>query len=120
MPEDLWTFGAIAPEGSERIDIEGFNLFTIDDEEIGRVVEASYEPGSSCVVIETGPWLVGRRVLLPAGLISGMSPDEETVETQLTQDQIKESPTCDPDLGDITRQQHRDEVAEYFAELHKI
>ena len=76
MPDALWTFGAIAREGSERIDIEGFRLFTVDGEEIGRVVEASYEPGTSCVVIETGPWLVGRRVLLPAGLISGMSPDE--------------------------------------------
>ena len=46
-----------------------------------------------------------------------MSPDEESVETQLTQDQIKDSPTSDPDLGDITRQQHRDDVAEYFEEL---
>ena len=27
MPEDLWTFGAIAPEGAERIDIAGFTLF---------------------------------------------------------------------------------------------
>lgn len=114
MPEDLWTFGAIAPEGSERIDIEGFNLSTVNGEEIGRVVEASYEPGSSCVVIETGPWLVGRRVLLPARLISNMSPDDETIASELTKDQIKDSPTFDPDLGDITCQQHRDEVAEYF------
>ena len=61
--------------------------------------------------------MVGRCVLLPAGLINGMSPDEESVETQLTQDQIKDSPTSDPDLGDITRQQHRDDVAAYFEEL---
>lgn len=78
------------------------------------MVEATYEPGSSCVVIEAGPWLVGRRVLLPAGLISGMDPENETIATELTRDQVKESPTFDPDLGDITSRQHRDEVAEYF------
>lgn len=61
--------------------------------------------------------MVGRRVLLPARLISGMSPDQKTIETQLTQDQIKDSPTSDPDIGDITRQQHRDNVAAYFEEL---
>lgn len=96
MQEDLWTFGAIAPEGSERIDIEGFTLCAVDDEEVGRVVEATYEPGESCVVVEAGPWLVGRHVLLPAGLISGMSPEEETIATELTKDRIKDSPTFRP------------------------
>jgi hypothetical protein len=119
MQEDLWTFGAIAPEGSERIDIEGFTLCAVDDEEVGRVVEATYEPGESCVVVEAGPWLVGRHVLLPAGLISGMSPEEETIATELTKDRIKDSPTSDPDLGDITRQQHREEVAAYFEGLRR-
>ena len=89
MSEDLWTFGAIAPEGSERMDIEGFTLVEADSEEVGRVVEASYEPGSSCVVVEAGPWLVGRRMLLPARLISGMSPEEETIATELTKDRIR-------------------------------
>ena len=65
-------------------------------------------------MIEAGPWLVGRRVLLPARLISDMSPDDETIASELTKDQIKDSPTFDPDLGDITCQQHRDEVADYF------
>jgi hypothetical protein len=112
MTEELWTFGAIAPEGSERIDIDGFTLVEADGEEAGRVVEATYEPGSSCVVIEAGPWLVGRRVLLPAGLISGMDPENET--NRAHEGQVKESPTSNPDLGDITSQQHRHEVARYF------
>ena len=43
-----------------------------------------------------------------------MSPEDETIATELTKDQIKDSPAFDPDLGDITSQQHRDEVADYF------
>ena len=117
MVQDLWTFGAIAPDGSERTDIDGFTLLDADDEEVGRVVEASYEPDSSCLVIETGLWLVGRRVLIPAGFIEGMDPVDETLTTRLTKEQIKDSPPLDPDVGDITSQQGRNEVADYFTAL---
>jgi hypothetical protein len=115
--QDLWTFGPIAPEGSERTDVDGFALLDVDGEEVGRVVEASYEPESSCLVVETGVWLVGRRVLIPAGFVSGMDPDDEVVNTRLTKEQIKNSPGVDPDMGDMTSQQGRDEVADYFDNL---
>src|SRR5688572_6750122 len=65
MSEHMWTFGDIAPEGSEHADIDGFTVVAGDDE-VGRVVHATFEPGSSCVVVETGLRLVGRRVLVPA------------------------------------------------------
>jgi len=114
MTEDLWTFGAIAPEGSERADIAGYTVRSIDDE-AGRVIEATYEPGSSCVVVETGPWLIGRRVLVPACLVSALDVDERTISVALTNEQIKDSPAFDPDVGDLTSQENRDEVQEYFA-----
>jgi hypothetical protein len=43
MSETMWTFGDIAPEGSEHADIEGFTVVAGDDE-VGRVVHATFEP----------------------------------------------------------------------------
>jgi hypothetical protein len=114
MTTDLWTFGAIAPEGSEKTDIAGYTVAAIDGDNAGRVTEAIYEPGSSCIVVETGPWLLGRRVLIPAALVRSMDDDERTIAVSLTKEQIKESPTPDPDVGDLTCQESRDDVQEFF------
>jgi len=111
---DLWTFGAIAPEGSEKSDIVGYRVVAKDDDDAGRVTEAIYEPGSSCIVVETGPWLLGRRVLIPAALVRSMDEDERTIAVSLTQGQIEAAPVPDPDLGDLTCQESRDDVQEFY------
>ncbi len=36
---------------------------------IGKVDEASTVVGSSYIVVDTGPWIFGKKVMLPAGLI---------------------------------------------------
>jgi hypothetical protein len=116
MSEHMWTFGDIAPEGSEHADIDGFTVVA-GDEEVGRVVQATFEPGSSCVVIETGLRLVGRRVLVPACFFTAVDVGRETLGVSLTQQQIEDAPTLDPDVGDLTVQMDRDEVRSYFEPL---
>jgi hypothetical protein len=116
MTEQMWTFGDIAPEGSEHADIEGFTVMAGDDE-VGRVVQATFEPGASCVVIETGLRLVGRRVLVPARFFTAVDVDEEILSISLSQAQLDDAPTLDPDLGDLTVQMDRDEVRSYYEPL---
>jgi hypothetical protein len=116
MSEQMWTFGDIAPEGSEHADIDGFTVLAGDDE-VGRVVQATFEPGSSCVVIETGLRLVGRRVLVPASFFTTVDVRAETLGVSLTQPQIEDAPALDPDVGDLTVQMDRDEVRTYFESL---
>ena len=116
MSEHMWTFGDIAPEGSEHAEIEGFTVVAGDDE-VGRVVQATFEPGSSCVVIETGLRLVGRRVLVPASFFTTVDVGTETLGVSLTQLQIDDAPTLDPDVGDLTVQMDREEVRTYFESL---
>jgi hypothetical protein len=116
MSEHMWTFGDIAPEGSEHADIDGFTVMAGEDE-VGRVVQATFEPGSSCVVIETGLRLVGRRVLVPACFFTGVDVDRETLGVSLTEQQVGDAPTLDPDVGDLTVQMDRDEVRTYFEAL---
>jgi hypothetical protein len=116
MAEHMWTFGDIAPEGSEHADIDGFTVMA-GEAEVGRVVQATFEPGSSCVVIETGLRLVGRRVLVPACFFTGVDVDRETLGVSLTEQQVGDAPTLDPDVGDLTVQMDRDEVRTYFEAL---
>ena len=49
--------------------------------------------------IDTGPWIFGKKVLLPAGVIDRVDPDTETVFVSLTKDEIKNAPEFDPDLN---------------------
>jgi hypothetical protein len=116
MSEHMWTFDAIAPEGSEHADIEGFTVVAGDDE-VGRVVQATFEPGSSCVVIETGLRFFGHRVLVPASFFTAVDVGRETLGVSLTEQQVRDAPTLDPDLGDLTVQMDRDEVRTYFEAL---
>ena len=114
MSEHMWTFGDIAPEGSEHADIEGFTVMTGDDE-VGRVVQATFEPGSSCVVIETGLRFLGHRVVVPASFFTAVDVDRETIGVSLSEQEVGDAPTLDPDLGDLSVQMDRDEVRTYFA-----
>ena len=45
----------------------GFGVEAIDGS-IGKVDEATYDTDSSSIVVDTGPWIFGRKVMLPAGV----------------------------------------------------
>ena len=49
---------------SEPIDVEGFKVEATDGD-IGRIDEATYEVWASYVVVDTGPWIFGRRSSSP-------------------------------------------------------
>lgn len=66
--------------------------------DIGKIDEASDEVGSSRIVVDTGPWIFGRKVILPAGTVSRVDDDDRKVYVDLTKDQIKDS----PELGETT------------------
>ena len=42
------------------------------DGSIGKVDDATNDVGGSFIVVDTGPWIFGKKVLLPAGVISGL------------------------------------------------
>ncbi|MEA2521225.1 MAG: hypothetical protein QOI81_871, partial [Actinomycetota bacterium] len=57
-----------------------------------------YEVGASYVVVDTGPWIFGRRVLIPASRISRIDIENRKVYLGLTKDQIKDSPELGVDV----------------------
>ena len=62
---------------------------------IGKIDEATTEVGSSCIVVDTGPWILGKKVMIPAGIVNDIDHDTETVFVDRTKDEIKNAPEYD-------------------------
>jgi hypothetical protein len=91
MQTDLWTYEIVLPDTT---DLEGFDVEATDGS-IGKVDEATFDVGSSYIVVDTGPWIFGKKVLLPASAITRVDLDARDVYVRLTKDQIKNSPEFD-------------------------
>ena len=108
MDMELWTYN----EDLKQItDLNGFDVAALDGD-IGEVDDATYDVGSSYIVVDTGPWIFGKKVLLPAGVISRLDADDEKVYVNRTKEQIKNSPEFDPDS--YRDQSYRGQVGTYY------
>ena len=105
---ELWTFRTRSVLG---MDIAGFTVEAIDGK-IGKVDEATQEAGGSYVVVDTGPWIFGKKVLLPAGVIQDVDLDTETVFVNRMKDEIKSAPEFDE--KQYRDQGYRNQVGEYY------
>jgi hypothetical protein len=105
MDNYMWTY----PETVGRLDVTGFEVEATDGS-IGKVKEFTTEPGKSYLVVETGVWILGKKVLLPAGLVERVDRDEEKLFVARTKDQIKDAPEFDDDLSE----DYRSAVGDYY------
>ncbi|MFI5523467.1 PRC-barrel domain containing protein [Streptomyces platensis] len=71
--------------------LEGFGVEAVDGS-IGKVDKHSDEVDSAHLVVDTGPWILGRRVVLPAGIVTGIDQQEKKVYVGRTKDEIKGAP----------------------------
>ena len=111
---DIWTYresGALGVDATRGIDLSGYGVEAIDGS-IGKVHEATYDVGSSYIVVDTGPWIFGKKVLLPAGVIERIDPADEKVYVSRTKDQIKDAPEFDEST--YTDPSYRSEVGSYY------
>src|SRR5579872_4214993 len=90
---DIWVYREQSYGAS---DLTGYSVEALDGG-IGKIDEASNDVGASYVVVDTGPWIFGKKVMLPAGVISRIDAAAEKVYVNRTKDQIKDSPEFDPD-----------------------
>jgi hypothetical protein len=93
---DPWTYGDVDTIGVDagRMDLAGYSVEATDGG-IGKVDEATYETSRSYIVVDTGPWIFGKKVLLPAGVIERVDMDSETIFVSRTKDDIKSAPEFD-------------------------
>ena len=108
MDVDLWTYN----EDLKQItDLEGFDVAATDGD-IGKVDEATYDVGRSYIVVDTGPWIFGKKVMLPAGVVRGIDETEEKVFVNRTKEQIKNAPEYDDSL--VADDTYRSGLGSYY------
>src|SRR5690348_13129836 len=108
---ELWNF---REPGWSDVELEGFSVEALDGP-IGHVVERRRSIDGTCIVIETGPWIFGKKVVLPAGVVDRIRPDEEKIYVERTKDAVKNAPQLDETrLGEPG---YREEIDGYYAAL---
>jgi hypothetical protein len=109
---ELWTFTIDTPGiDLSNVDLTGFKVEARDGS-IGKVDEATHEAGGSFIVVDTGPWIFGKKVMLPAGVIRDIDLHSEMVFVELIKDEIKNAPEFDEKT--YREQSYRNELGEYY------
>ncbi|WP_331732556.1 PRC-barrel domain containing protein (plasmid) [Streptomyces avidinii] len=97
-------------------DIVGYKV-EAKDGSIGKISKHSEEVGASYLVVDTGVWIFGKHVRLPAGTINMIDMVEEKVYVDRTKEQIKDAPEFDEakHSGDPT---YLEQFARYYNMPH--
>ena len=95
------------------VDLTDFKIEATDGE-IGKIDEATYDVGSAFVVVDTGPWILGRKVLIPAGVVSAIDLENRVVLVDRTKEHIKNAPELDDNM--LNSPQYRERIGMYYGE----
>jgi hypothetical protein len=111
---DPWTYRDVDTLGADMtrgVDVTGFDVEAVDGG-IGKIDEATYDVGASYVVVDTGPWIFGKKVMLPAGVIQRVDLDSQTAFVDRTKDEIKNAPEFDESL--YREEPYRTNLGSYY------
>jgi hypothetical protein len=111
MTAELWTYREDVVVPAE---LEGFEVEARDGK-VGKVHQATNEVRQSFLVVDTGPWIFGRKVMVPASRIQRIDLDSREILLDLTKEQIKNSPEYDP--ATFRRPAYRERVGRYYGSM---
>ena len=94
-------------------DLTGYKIDALDGD-VGKVDEATFDVGTSYLIVDTGPWIFGRKVMLPAGVVSRIDHQNKRVFVDRTKDQIKNAPEFDESM--LTDTTYRERLSSYYGE----
>jgi hypothetical protein len=102
----IWAF----PSSITDRQLDGFEV-RAPDGTIGTVDKATYDVGASYLVVDTGPWIFGKRVLLPAGVIQRVDRDAGVVHVGRSRDEIRSAPEFEAgSVSDV----YRERIGAYY------
>ncbi|MFD0265274.1 PRC-barrel domain containing protein [Streptomyces sp. NPDC127106] len=88
---------------ADMADLIGYKV-EASDGAIGKVDRHSEYVGRQFMVVDTGPWIFGRHVLVPASVVTRVDEENETVHLSATRAEVKDAP-------EFERGQHADDMA---------
>jgi hypothetical protein len=93
-------------------DITGYSIHAIDGD-IGKVSKHNMEAGRGYLLVDTGPWIFGKTVMLPIGVIERIDHENKVVHVNRTKDEIKNAPEYDESRQDD--ESYRSGLGDYYA-----
>ena len=109
---DVWTYRKTAiGSTATATDVVGYEVEALDGS-IGKVDEATFDVGSAHIIVDTGPWIFGKKVMLPAGVIRSVDHDDEKIFVNRTKEQIKNAPEFDDSL--TADESYRGRLGSYY------
>ncbi|MFF5486099.1 PRC-barrel domain-containing protein [Streptomyces virginiae] len=90
MTEHVWGFKSTAGY-LVGTDMTGFEVEATDGT-VGKVDRHSDEVGDAYLVVDTGVWIFGKEVLLPASVVVRIDAAERKIYVDRTKGQIKDAP----------------------------
>ncbi|MFC4500793.1 MULTISPECIES: PRC-barrel domain containing protein [Streptomyces] len=111
MTENMWSYNSTAG-GPAGADLTGYKVEATDGG-IGKVDKHSDEADDAYLVVDTGVWIFGKEVLLPASTVVAIDTNERKVFVDRTKQEIKDAPEFhrDKHLGD---RGYHDELGTYY------
>jgi hypothetical protein len=106
MATAIWAFVGHVTERQ----LDGFEV-RASDGSIGTVDKATHDVGGSYIVVDTGPWIFAKRVLLPAGVIVRVERDAGIVHVGRSREEIRSAPEFEG--GSVTTA-YRDRLGRYY------
>ncbi|CAM5440345.1 hypothetical protein GCM10010329_51770 [Streptomyces spiroverticillatus] len=92
--------------------LTGFKVEATDGS-IGKVDKHSEDAGAAYLVVDTGPMIFGKEVLLPAGTVVRVDVQEKKVYVDRTKAEIKDSPTFDKEKH-LDDPHYREQLGTYY------
>ena len=111
---DFFIFNeTIGKRYEEKDDLEGFEVHAPDGK-VGTVMDVSERPGESFIVVNTGRWLLSKKVMLPAGVIERVDYEAQRVYVNRSRDEIKAAPDFDESI--YLRREYREDLERHYTD----
>ena len=94
-------------------EITGYDVEAIDGG-IGKIDDETLETDTGHLVVDTGPWIFGKKVMLPVGVIKTVDHVNEKVFVNRTKDEIKNAPEFDDSMR--LDEKYRTELGTYYGQ----
>jgi len=111
---DSWKYRdpSLATSLTQR-EITGYDVEALDGG-IGKIDDDTLEADTGHLVVDTGPWIFGKKVMLPVGVIKTVDHVNEKVFVNRTKDEIKNAPEFDDSLR--LDEKYRTELGTYYGQ----
>nr|WP_062341197.1 hypothetical protein [Herbidospora sakaeratensis] len=99
------------------VSVTGFDVEAVDGK-IGEVDEQSDAVGDAYIVVDTGFWIFGKKVIMPASTITEIDPQQRKVFLARTKEEIKNAPEFDQDT--YKDPAYREQVGNYYTGYNQL